>query len=326
MIKFFKIIPHTNIDFIGRRKIFFILSGLIMLACLGSVIFKGMNYGLDFTGGTMVQVQFGAAADIHEIRKAMSGQGLKADIQTFVGKNAYSIKIKGSQDNVNEVAGKIEAALQETNVPFVIEQRDYVGPSVGNHLAKKALFAFVLAMSAMVIYIGFRFSNIIWGAMTVASMVHDVLLAVGVFSFFSLEVDLVIVAAFMTIAGFTTNSTIIVFDRVRENIALNPKMGLKDILNISINETLARTVITTLTVAVATAILLFMGGSVLRNFSLAILIGILCGVYTTACLAPGLVYWWNGDNIAPAPAPSSGPAQHDNSAYIQKKKNKKRYN
>ena len=322
MTKFFRLIPHTNIDFIARRKTFFLLSAVIMLACVGTLVFKGINYGLDFTGGTMVQVQFEGPADISLVRKSVEGEGLRADIQTFVGRNAYSIKVKGSQDNVNEVAAKIESALKATGVPFNIDQRDFVGPTVGSHLAKQALLAFVLSMAAMVIYIGFRFSNIIWGAMTVAAMFHDVFLAVGVFSFLQLEVDLVMVAAFLTVAGFTINSTIVVFDRVRENIRLNPKMDLAAVLNMSINETLARTVITTLTVVSATAILFFMGGSVLRNFSLAMLIGIICGVYTTACLAPGLVYQWSKDapvNPNEAPKPQASFEQ-------PKKKNKKRYN
>jgi preprotein translocase subunit SecF len=183
MIKYFKILPKTNIDFVGMRQIFFTLSGIVMLLCLGSIISKGMNYGIDFTGGTVVQIQFAGAIDISTIRGALSGQDIDADIQTFVGKNAFAIKVKGAQYDVNEVSGKIESALAATGVPFVVEQSDFVGPTVGSHLAKKALFAFIIAMAAMIIYIGFRFQNIIWGAMAVLALFHDVFLAIGAFSF-----------------------------------------------------------------------------------------------------------------------------------------------
>jgi preprotein translocase subunit SecF len=323
MIKYFKLLPKTNIDFIVLRKIFFALSGVVMAACLGSVIFKGMNYGIDFTGGTVVQVQFKNAAGIADIRAALNAQGLNADIQSFVGKNAFAVKVKGSQDNVNDIAVKIETALKSLNIPFEVEQTDFVGPTVGSHLAKKALFAFVLAMSAMVIYIGFRFQNIIWGAMAVVALFHDVLLAVGVFSIFRIEVDLVIVAAFLTIAGFSVNDTIVIFDRVRENIKLNPKWDLKQLLNVSVNETLSRTVITSLTVIAATAILLVLGGEVLRNFSLAMLIGLISGTYSTITLVPGLVYQWTKDGNYAAPA-DGAPAQPSSYEH-PKKKNKKRY-
>jgi preprotein translocase SecF subunit len=164
--------------------------------------------------------------------------------------------------------------------------------------------------------------------MAVAALFHDVFLAVGIFSFLRLEVDLVIVAALLTIAGFTVNGTIVVFDRVRENIRLNPKWNLKDLLNTSVNETLSRTVITSLTVISATAILFFMGGSVLRNFSLAMLVGLISGIYTTVCLVAGLVYQWTKDGNYSAMAESASavaPSSSDTGYQSPKKRNKKRH-
>ena len=294
-MKYFKILPKTNIDFVGSRKIFFWISGLIMLACLVSVIFKGLNYGIDFTGGTMVQVQFKDDINIDKVRSALSQKGVKADIQTFIGTNSFAVRVKGAQENVNEVAVRIEESLKNTGVDFIIEQTDFVGPTIGNLLAKKAIMAFVIAMFAMVVYIAFRFQNIVWGAMAVAALFHDVFLTIGIFSFFQLEVDLVIVAAFMTIAGFSINDTIVIFDRVRENMKLYPKWDIKEWLNVSVNDTLSRTIITSITVIGATAILYFMGGKVLNNFSLAILIGLTSGTYSSAVLVPGLVYQWTKD-------------------------------
>lgn len=292
-MRYFKILPKTNIDFIKSRKIFFLISGLIMAVCLFSVIFKGLNYGIDFTGGTMVQVKFNDNIGIDQVRSALNNSGVKADIQTFIGTNSFALKVKGVQENVNEVSVKIQESLKNTGVEFNIEQTDYVGPTVGRILAKKAIMAFVFAMLAMVFYIAFRFRSLVWGAMAVAALFHDVFLTIGVFSVFQLEVDLVIVAAFMTIAGFTVNDTIVIFDRVRENTRLHPKWGIKELLNSSVNETLSRTVITSITVIGATAILYFMGGKVLNNFSLAILIGLTSGTYSSAVLVPALVYQWS---------------------------------
>ena len=325
-MRYFKILPKTNIDFVDSRKIFFWISGLIMAACLFSVIFKGLNYGIDFTGGTMVQVQFNDNIGIDQVRSALNNNGVKADIQTFIGTNSFAVRVKGVQENVNEVSVKIQESLKNTGVDFTIEQTDYVGPTVGKILATKALWAFVFAMIAMVIYIGFRFQSLIWGAMAVAALFHDVFLTIGIFSFFQLEVDLVIVAAFMTIAGFTVNDTIVIFDRVRENTRLHPKWNIKEWLNVSVNETLSRTVITSITVIGATAILYFMGGKVLNNFSLAILIGLTSGTYSSAVLVPSLVYQWTKDgNFSLSAENTSSKPVYQEQPVLKSKKRQKRY-
>ncbi len=297
-MRYFRLLPKTHFDFINARKTFFLISGAILLGCVISLFTKGLNLGIDFTGGTMVQVQFDQPTQISALRSALQSKGLNADIQTYVGKNAYAIKVKGHQDNVNEVSKNIENALSTIGTKFNIEQTSFIGPTVGADLAKKALLAFILALSAMIIYVAFRFQNIIWGAMAVAALFHDILLTVGVFSFFQIEVDLVIVAALLTIAGFSVNDTIVIFDRARENLRLNPKYDLKTLLNVSVNDTLSRTIITSITVIAATAILYVMGGEVLKNFSLALLIGLTSGTYSTVMLVPGLVYQWSkGSNF-----------------------------
>ncbi len=320
-MKYFQLLPKTHFNFIGARKTFFVISGIIMLACIISLCTKGLNLGIDFTGGTMVQVQFTGDTSIGTLRNALQKANIGADIQTYVGKNAFAIKVKGRQENVNEVAKQIESALKTIGTGFEIEQTSFIGPTVGHDLAKKAFLAFVLALGAMIIYVAFRFQNIIWGAMAVVALFHDILLTVGVFSFFYIEVDLVIVAALLTIAGFSVNDTIVIFDRARENLRLNPKYDLATLLNVSVNDTLSRTVITSLTVIVATAILYVMGGDVLRNFSLALLIGLTSGTYSTVMLVPGLVYQWskggNFDAMATAVAASETPNK--------KKHNKRRY-
>ncbi len=320
-MRYFQLLPKTHFDFIGARKIFFLISGAILLACVVSLFTKGLNLGIDFTGGTMVQVQFEQTTDISQLRSALQKAGINADIQTYIGKNAFAIKVKGKQDNVNEVSKNIEGALATIGTKFEIEQTSFIGPTVGNDLAKKALLAFVLALGAMIMYVAFRFQNIIWGAMAVAALFHDILLTIGVFSFFQIEVDLVIVAALLTIAGFSVNDTIVIFDRARENLRLNPKYDLPTLLNVSVNDTLSRTVITSITVIAATAILYVMGGEVLKNFSLALLIGLTSGTYSTVMLVPGLVYQWskgsNFDAMATGVQTTEAP---------KKKHNKRRYN
>ena len=324
-MRYFQLLPKTHFDFIGARKTFFLISGIILLGCIISLCTKGLNLGIDFTGGTMVQVQFDGNTDISTLRNALQKAGINADIQTYIGKNAFAIKVKGKQENVNEVSKNIESALATIGTKFEIEQTSFIGPTVGQDLAKKAILAFVLALGAMIMYVAFRFQNIIWGAMAVAALFHDILLTVGVFSFFQIEVDLVIVAALLTIAGFSVNDTIVIFDRARENLRLNPKYDLPTLLNVSVNDTLSRTVITSITVIAATAILYVMGGEVLKNFSLALLIGLTSGTYSTVMLVPGLVYQWSkGSNFD---AMATGAATSATAQQAPKKKhNKRRYN
>lgn len=322
-MRYFQLLPKTHFDFIGARKTFFLISGIILLGCIISLCTKGLNLGIDFTGGTMVQVQFEQATDISTLRSALQKAGINADIQTYIGKNAFAIKVKGKQENVNEVSKNIEQALTSTGNKFEIEQTSFIGPTVGQDLAKKALLAFVLALGAMIMYVAFRFQNIIWGTMAVAALFHDILLTVGVFSFFQIEVDLVIVAALLTIAGFSVNDTIVIFDRARENLRLNPKYDLPTLLNVSVNDTLSRTIITSITVIAATAILYVMGGEVLKNFSLALLIGLTSGTYSTVMLVPGLVYQWSKGSNFDAMATGGTKVTTETP---KKKHNKRRYN
>ena len=325
-MRYFQLLPKTHFDFIGARKTFFLISGIILLGCIISLCTKGLNLGIDFTGGTMVQVQFEQTTDIAQLRNALQKAGINADIQTYVGKNAYAIKVKGHQNNVNEVSKNIENALATIGSKFEIEQTSFIGPTVGADLAKKALLAFGLALLAMIFYVAFRFQNIIWGAMAVAALFHDILLTVGVFSFFQIEVDLVIVAALLTIAGFSVNDTIVIFDRARENLRLNPKYDLPTLLNVSVNDTLSRTVITSITVIAATAILYVMGGEVLKNFSLALLIGLTSGTYSTVMLVPGLVYQWSKGSNFDAMATGAANSTTATTQTPKKKHNKRRYN
>jgi len=288
------LIKKTNIDFIGKRLVFFALSGLLLIAGAVSMGVKGLNLGLDFTGGTLLQVQFDQKVTTAQVREAMSKAGLETSIQSFSGRNAYQIKVKGSQEKVNEMADKIMAGFAAAfpGNKLTEEKRDYVGPVVGRDLAKKALFAFVLSLFGIIVYVAFRFSNPVWGAAGVIALLHDVFIAAGAMSITNREIDLVIVAALLTIAGYSINDTIVIFDRMRENLRMFPKMPLGQLVNTSVNETLSRTLLTNLTVLAVVAILFFFGGEVINNFAFCMLVGSVIGTYSTIAIATPLVYQW----------------------------------
>ena len=289
-----KLIGKTNIDFIAKRFAFFGISGAIILAGIISLSVKGLNLGLDFTGGTLLQVAFEQPVGIAQVRKAMSDAGIEAVIQSYTGRNAYSVRVKGKQDNVNEVANRIIKGF-ETAFPgnkYTEEKRDYVGPVVGRDLAKKAMFAIILSLFGIIIYVAFRFSNPIWGAAGVLALAHDVFITMTALSLTNREIDLVVVAALLTIAGYSINDTIVIFDRIRENQKLNRKLPLEAIMNLSLNQMLGRTFITSGTVLMTVLALFLFGGKVINDFAFLMLIGTFEGVYSTIYLSCPIVLWW----------------------------------
>ncbi|MBU2574547.1 MAG: protein translocase subunit SecF [Elusimicrobia bacterium] len=288
------LIGKTNINFIAKRHIFFAVSGLALAVGIVSVAVKGANLGLDFTGGTLLQVKFDKPITISEVRRAVKAAGIEAGIQTFIGRNAFALKVKGRQENVNEIADKLLQSLK-SNIQgntFSEERRDYVGPVVGRDLSKKALFAIILSLFGIIIYVAFRFSNPVWGAAGVIALLHDVFVTFGAMSITNREVDLVVVAALLTIAGYSINDTIVIFDRMRENIRKFPKMLLGELINVSVNETLSRTLITNMSVLGIVLILFIFGGDVINNFAFAMLVGSIAGTYSTIAISTPLVYQW----------------------------------
>ena len=288
-----RILHKTNIDFIKLRHVFFAISGAVVLIGTASLFVKGVNLGLDFTGGTLMQVKFNKPVEIGALRSALDAAKVEASIQSFSTENSYALKVKGTQENVNEKANQIIAALKTIpDASFTEEKRDYVGPVVGRDLAKKALFAIVLSMFGIIIYVAFRFSNPVWGAAGVVGLLHDIFVALTAMSLTNREIDLVIVAAFLTIAGYSINDTIVIFDRMRENMRIYPKMRLGELINFSVNECLSRTIITTFTVFVTVLVLYLIGGVAINNFAFCMLIGTVTGVYSTIALCTPMVYQW----------------------------------
>ncbi|MDX6768209.1 MAG: protein translocase subunit SecF, partial [Elusimicrobiota bacterium] len=206
---------NMNIDWVGKRGVFFAISGVMIAASIAAIATKGFNYAIDFTGGTMVQVTYPQERTLEAVRGDLAKAGYpKATAQSFGGGRSFALYLKGSEENVSVVETFVKAFGEAAGTGLVVDRKEFVGPSVGRHLKKQASMAIVLALLAIIAYVAFRFDNPLWGAAGVASIAHDVTITAGLFAALQVEVDLVIVAAFLTIAGYSINDTIVIFDRM----------------------------------------------------------------------------------------------------------------
>ena len=290
-----ELIKGTKIDFVGKRYIFFTVSGLLILAGIVSLVVRGgPNLGIDFTGGNLLQLSFDQPVQMDMVRQALGDAGFdKAEMQSSQGNNVI-IRVKKSAVSESEFAKKAVNAVQVKYPRHVIniERAEYVGPTIGRHLFKQAAFALIFSMLGIIVYVAFRFHSGVWGAAGVVALCHDVFVVFGLFSIFDKEITLTIVAALLTLAGFSINDTIVIFDRMRENLKLMVKDSFAVVINKSVNQTLSRTVITSLTVFIVTIALFFFGGEVLHDFAFAMLIGVFIGSYSTIFVASPMVYEW----------------------------------
>jgi preprotein translocase subunit SecF len=295
---FIEIVKKTNIDFIGLRKKAFILSFvLVVLGLLGfvMVLLGRANESVDFTGGTALQIRFSAQVAIHDLRMALLQGGISdVQIQEVTGTRDFLIKTKLSDTAQEKTQDKLSKILSASfkDKKFEVLSANMVGASVGKELKKDAVIAIVLAMLCIVAYIWWRFTFIFGIAATIATF-HDVLAMLGIFYLLNLEMNILFITALLTVAGYSLTDTVVVFDRIRENMG---KMKSRDefggVINRSINEVLSRTLITSLTVLLVLAALLALGGEVLFEFSLALFIGVLVGTYSSIFVASPLVYVW----------------------------------
>jgi len=295
---FIEIVKKTNVNFIGLRKKAFVLSfvlvGLGLLAFVMVLLGKA-NESVDFTGGTALHIRFSVQVPIHDLRTALLQGGISdVEIQEVTGTRDFFIKTKLSdvgQEKIQDKVSKILSVSFKDN-KFEILSANMVGPSVGKELKKDAVIAIALAMLCIVAYIWWRFTFIFGVAATIATF-HDVLAMLGIFYLLHLEMNILFITALLTIAGYSLTDTVVVFDRIRENMG---KMKSRDefggVINKSINEVLSRTLITSLTVLLVLAALLVLGGEVLFDFSLALFIGVLVGTYSSIFVASPLVYIW----------------------------------
>jgi len=289
-----QIFRNPNFDFIGKRRFAFTLSGILLISGIISLLIRGgPRYGIDFTGGTLVQIHVEKDIGVGEIRGSLARIGIpKAEIQNFGSRREFLIKYQKGID-----PQEIKRVIEEDHKTQVrIDKTEIVGPRIGKELRRKATFAILIGLFLMLVYISFRF-DFRFGVGAVIALFHDVLITLGIFSFLNKEITVAIVAALLTIVGYSINDSIVVSDRIRENVRkLGKKIPLERFIqtvNRSINETLSRTVITSLTTFVVLLAILIFGGPVIFDFAFALAIGIIVGTYSSIFVVAALVVEWS---------------------------------
>ncbi len=280
-----------NIDFMKIKKQGYIVSTLLVIVSLVLIFTKGFNLGLDFTGGTAVQVKFVDKVSTAEIRSALRLVNLQDSIIQAVGTEGdeYEIRVSLKKGKSSEIVAKIKKALKEKfGDKFEIRKIDYIGAVVGEELRKASVYSIIAVMIAILIYVGFRFEPV-FAIGAVVPLFHDAIITLGIFSLLGEEVNLAVIAAILTVLGYSLNDTIIIFDRIRENIKIRGKKNLLQLVNQSINENLSRTIITSGTTLFSVLALYLFGGESLKGFSLALLIGIVFGTYSSIYVASPIV-------------------------------------
>ena len=289
-----RFLKETNIDFLSMRRFGFVISGSFILAGIVSLLLQGGPLlSIDFTGGTLAQIRFEEAPDIAKVRSALESLDVGiGEVQTFGTPNEILIRLQLSQ-NAENLTTELKAALQAQFPGQSIDFRrvETVGPKIGSELKGKAFFAVFTAIIGILIYISIRF-ELKFAIGAIAALIHDVLITLGVFSILNYEISLAIIAAFLTIVGYSLNDTIVVFDRVRENMKLLKNIDQKTIFNKSINESLSRTIITSLTTFAVVFILYIAGGEVIRYFAFAMIVGVIVGTYSSIYVASPVVFLW----------------------------------
>jgi len=298
--RFFELIPPgTNIDFVGLRFKMLLLSWTLILIGLASVWLKGgLNYGIDFAGGTMVQVKFAAPTAIGDIRAALARPELREVVVQDVGKGGqeFQIRVLGAeQGGAGSIADAIKTGLKERfgEGTYDVLRVETVGPKVGKDLWRSAALAVLAATLVMGAYIAFRF-EFRFGVGAAIALIHDVLMTIGALSLANMEFDLTTVAALLTVVGYSVHDTVIVSDRIRENMKKMRRESFATIINVSINETLSRTLITSGTAILVTAALFVLGGSVIHSFAFALLVGFIVGTYSSIYVASPIVLYLEG--------------------------------
>ena len=292
---------ETHFDFMGKIKAAVTISGLVILMGLASIVLSGgLKYGIDFSGGTLVQLQFKTAPDLEVIRDGLKSIGLgESTIQEFGTKRDILIRVQRSEEKLEAVGSRIRNSLGEkfNKADITVERVEMVGPKVGRDLREKALLSILYAIIGIVIYISWRF-ELQYAIAAIIALVHDVLVTMGAFSILDKEFTLVIVAAFLTIIGYSLNDTIVVFDRIRENLRRKGKNTLTQIINASINQTLSRTLLTSGTTMLVVVALFFFGGEIIHDFSFALLVGVLVGTYSSIFIASVFLVFWDSRSRA----------------------------
>ena len=294
MIQLFR---DSSYDFIGRRRWAYLVSAAFIVLGLASVTLKGgLRYGIDFSGGTLIQVRFAEAPAIDRIRKTLAEIRLgESVIQEFGDRHEFILRLPLADLSAEEVTRRVQDALGRDGGlgKFEIRRVEFVGPQVGRDLQVQALYAVGLGLLGILIYVAFRF-DLKGGVASIIAIIHDVLVSMGAISLTDREISLPVLAAFLTIIGYSVNDTIVAYDRIRENRGKGVKKGqsFAEQINVAINQTLSRTVLTAVTTFIATAVLFFFGGKVLEDFAFALTVGVVTGTYSTIYIAGAIIVDW----------------------------------
>jgi preprotein translocase subunit SecF len=292
-----------TINFMGVRNIAFAATLILTLIALGSWFVKGINFGLDFTGGTSIKLSYEQPADLAKVREQLVAAGYhEAVVQSFGDTKDVLVRMP-SEDP--ELGKKVAAALQkaDTSNPAKVNGVEYVGPQVGEELRDQGGLGMLLALGGILLYVGFRFQwKFALGA--ILSLIHDAIIVMGVLSFFQITFDLTVLAAVLAVVGYSLNDTIVIFDRVRENFRVLRKASLIENINISTSQTLLRTIATSVSTLLAIAALLFFGGDNLFGFSIALFVGVMAGTYSSIYIANVVLIWLNlsSEDLIPPPS------------------------
>ena len=279
-----RILKNTDIKFMSLKKIPVALSSILLIISLFSIIFKGFNFGIDFSSGYIVQLKFNEQISVLDIQNKFSQNNIDdVSVQLYGSSKDILLKLKDDklfqQKNINNYLNEIFA-----DNTFTISKLEYVGSQVGSELREKGEWAMLIALFSILIYVAMRF-ELIYGLGAITALIHDVIITLGIFSFFDLTFDLSVLAAVLAVIGYSLNDSIVVFDRIRENNIVLRKLSIVDVLDKSINQTLSRTLVTSLTTLLVIFSLLIFGGDAVRNFSIAMFIGIVVGTYSSIFVA-----------------------------------------
>ena len=283
------LIGKKNFDFVKNRRIAYIISAIIILVGLISIIFQGFNFGIDFAGGTLLQIRFDKPVTTAEVRNVLGEFNLSQSTIQKLSDNEFVIRI-GKIDSEQRM--EMVTAFKEKLTNLEVLRVETVGPVIGENLKKLALYALLFAFIGIIIYITVRF-EFKFSIISILALFHDCLIVLGIFSLLQKEITISIIAAVMTIIGYSINNTIVILDRLRENIKFKTREPFEDLINMSINQSLSRTINTALTTIIPILTLYFFGGNILSDFALALFIGMVAGTYSSIFIASPLLLEWN---------------------------------
>ncbi|MEJ2213093.1 MAG: protein translocase subunit SecF [Gammaproteobacteria bacterium] len=283
-------IKFNSIDFMGKRQLALMFSALLILASLGSLFTQGLKLGIDFTGGTLIEVGYEQAADLDSIRTALAGADFNDTTVQFFGTNKdVLIRLAPQDDSTSsELSNQVFSLLNAGDNKVELRRVEFVGPQVGDELTNDGGLAMLYALFFILIYVGFRFEYR-FALGSILALIHDVIITVGIFSIFQVEFDLPVLAAVLAVIGYSLNDTIVVYDRIRENFRKMRKGSSVEVINSSLNQTLSRTMITSLTTTLVLLALFIFGGEIIHGFALALLIGVVIGTYSSMYVASASV-------------------------------------